>query len=391
MTDQVVAGIGASVDSDSFSAGVAAGSAAIAALSGRPAALVVVYASATIDPHQLLAGVRSRSGAAQVVGATSSGQFHRGEMTAPGAGVTVVALSAGPYRFGVASVTDIDADTFESGRALARNARRAVGEPRRPDAAFVLLSDGLSADQATLLAGVHHVAGSTVPVVGGCAADDRNMAQTLVFHNDSVLANGAVGMWIDSPRPLRVVVAHGWQPVGSPMLVTRSDGTTVTEIDGEPALEVLARLLPERPITETLRYGPGGNPPRSQAIGVIEPGGGTAIRGIYLDDADRIRTFSPLPPYSAIQVVTASADELLGVVAQVAHDALADRPDAGVILSFSCVARLDVLGDDGAAECRLFQEAARDVPTAGFYTYGEFARTHSVAGYHNATLVALAL
>lgn len=391
MCDRVAAGIGVSDAADSFTAGAQAAGSAIAALSGRRPALVVVYVSAALHLEDLVSGVRSVSGPAPLVGATSSGQFQCGEMTEPGSGVTVIMLSAGPYRFGIASVPGIDADAFESGRTLARSARGAVGAPRRGHAAFVLLSDGLSADQGSLLAGVHRVAGSAVPVVGGCAADDRQMQRTLVFHDDVVLTNGAVGVWIDSPHSLRVAVAHGWQPVGSPMLVTRSEGTIVAEIDGDPAVEVLARLLPGLPVEETLRYGADGAPPRSQAIGVIEPDGGCAIRGIYLDDAGRVRTFAPLPPYSAIQIVTASADQLLGVVPQVAADALSGRPDAGLVLSFSCVARLDVLGAEGAAECRLLQDAAQTVPTVGYYTYGEFARTHSVAGYHNATLVALAL
>jgi hypothetical protein len=31
------------------------------------------------------------------------------------------------------------------------------------------------------------------------------------------------------------------------------------------------------------------------------------------------------------------------------------------------------------------------VPTFGFYTYGEFARTTGAAGFHNTTIAALAL
>jgi hypothetical protein len=62
-----------------------------------------------------------------------------------------------------------------------------------------------------------------------------------------------------------------------------------------------------------------------------------------------------------------------------------------VILAFSCVARLDILRDRGAEEAALLQAAAGEVATFGFYTYGEFARTSSVAGYHNATLATIAL
>ena len=37
------------------------------------------------------------------------------------------------------------------------------------------------------------------------------------------------------------------------------------------------------------------------------------------------------------------------------------------------------------------QAAAGRIPVFGIYTYGEFARTTSVAGYHNSTVAAVAL
>jgi len=71
-------------------------------------------------------------------------------------------------------------------------------------------------------------------------------------------------------------------------------------------------------------------------------------------------------------------------------EALAAR-DASLLLGFSCVARMDLLGERSPEEARRLQDAAGSVPTFGFYTYGEFARTTSVAGYHNATIAAIAL
>ncbi len=73
-----------------------------------------------------------------------------------------------------------------------------------------------------------------------------------------------------------------------------------------------------------------------------------------------------------------------------AERALAGR-DASVLLVFSCIARLDILGDRGPEEAACLQAAAGPVPVFGIYTYGEFARTTSVAGYHNATVTAIAL
>jgi hypothetical protein len=51
-----------------------------------------------------------------------------------------------------------------------------------------------------------------------------------------------------------------------------------------------------------------------------------------------------------------------------------------------------VLGDDGIKrEVDRIADHAGGVPVAGFYTYGEIARTHGVNGFHNQTLVVLAL
>ena len=62
------------------------------------------------------------------------------------------------------------------------------------------------------------------------------------------------------------------------------------------------------------------------------------------------------------------------------------------LLVFDCVGRRAVLGHDGAlAELRLMSERAGTAPLAGFYTYGEIARTKGVLGYHNQTVVAVAL
>jgi hypothetical protein len=234
------------------------------------------------------------------------------------------------------------------------------------------------------------VAGASVPVAGGAAGDDRRLVETFVFHDGTVLADGAVGVWIDSPHPLDVVVAHGWRPVSLPLLVTRAEGTAIHEIAGRPALDVFRDAFPEGDIVRALCYAPVDGWPRSHALGLIEPDGTQLIRGVFLDDAGVLRTFTPLPPYSAVQIVTCTPDDLLAVSGGIATKALAGR-QAGALLVFSCVARLDILRDRGGEEARRLQDAAGAVPTIGYLTYGEFARTTSVAGYHNATVAAIAL
>jgi hypothetical protein len=62
------------------------------------------------------------------------------------------------------------------------------------------------------------------------------------------------------------------------------------------------------------------------------------------------------------------------------------------LLAFDCAARRLVLGDEGIErETKAIAEHACGAPVAGFYSYGEIARTRGAAGFHNETLVVLAV
>jgi hypothetical protein len=62
------------------------------------------------------------------------------------------------------------------------------------------------------------------------------------------------------------------------------------------------------------------------------------------------------------------------------------------MLAFDCIARREVLGEAGIrAEIDRVATIAGGVPVAGFYTYGEIARTRGVSGFHNQTLVVLSV
>jgi hypothetical protein len=71
--------------------------------------------------------------------------------------------------------------------------------------------------------------------------------------------------------------------------------------------------------------------------------------------------------------------------------ALDGRPPLGLV-AFDCIARRGVLGERGIrAEVDRIASFAGGAPVAGFYTYGEIARTHGISGFHNQTLVVLAV
>jgi hypothetical protein len=380
---------GTSEADDPVEAGTFAATEAMAGLDGRNAAMIIVYASVRYDLPTLLAAIRAVTGDTPLVGETSSGHFVGSHLTEPASGVAVLAMTAGPYRFGFAAVEGLSAGTEAAGIELARSAHADLGTQQMPHATLLIFVDGLSAEQQTLIGGMHRVTGSAVPVVGGAAGDDRKLNATYVFFNDKVLRDAAVAVWIGSDDHVPITVGHGWHPIGLPLLITKTDGQIVHEIAGRPARDVFDEHIRRGERAEFDQIRDGGFY-STHAFGLIEPDGSHLIRGVFMDEDGMIHTFAPLPVYSAVQIVACDSEDLLATSRDVAHRSVDDR-DASMLLVFSCIARLDVLQDRGPEEARELQSAAGAVPIFGVYTYGEFARTTSVAGYHNATVTAIAL
>jgi hypothetical protein len=73
-----------------------------------------------------------------------------------------------------------------------------------------------------------------------------------------------------------------------------------------------------------------------------------------------------------------------------ALEALGDEP-ASALLVFDCNARMQLLGDDVDDEIARIRHHAAGATIGGLYTFGEIARTRGSAGFHQQTLVVLAL
>jgi hypothetical protein len=365
------------------------------ALSGDDPQLLVVFSSDAYDLPKLLAGVHGPAGDVPVIGCTTAG-----EISASGpAAASVVAVGLGGSGFtvetAVASAGDgTKTDSHGLRQASAEVAVSAIRVTSRPYRVMMLLTDGLGGDQQEVVRGAHSVLGAGVPIVGGCAGDGLKMKATYQFYGQSVLQNAVVGAAIGSDCPIGIGVQHGWRAVGEPMVVTASAGNRVLTLDDRPALlaylehldapaEVRdnAELFTRFAMTHPLGLG------RRDGDEVRFVAGADLVGGA-------LNCIAALPQGSLVRIMEgnyASVLEATNVACEGALAALEGRAPVG-LLAFDCIARKGVLGDDGVAEevGRIAAYAA-GAPVAGFYTYGEFARTRGLHGFHNQTLVVVAL
>jgi hypothetical protein len=386
---KIKAGTGFSKAEDTLLAAQEAANMAMGGLKGETPALVFVFTSPKYDLPVLLSTIRSITGDTLLIGSTSSGEIVHGEHLGIGAGVGVLAITAGGYRFGAASISSVKNDLDSAGQTITREAKKMVGES--PYAAMILLADSLMGNLQELVQGVYRITGPKVTIVGGAAGDDQKFIRPLVFHNDQILEKGAVALWIGSDHPLKVVTRHGWKPIGIALLVTRAQGTQIIELNGRPANQVYEEQLGFRPgeLTPENFWGHSILHP----FGLLQSDGTTIIRvARSKNEAGVLNIQGCVPPVgSAVRVMTGDAGTLVDVVEDVVEGALQDRPDAGLLLAFSCAAREMIFGERKPEEARRLQLAAGDVPTFGVYCCGEFARTVGILATHNATLTAIVL
>jgi hypothetical protein len=360
------------------------------ALAGRTdTRLVIVFVSSDVDVQAVVTEVCDLLPSdVPVVGCTTAGEI--GTTGPSDRSVVVVALGGDGFTVAVSLARNASANLRRAGATAAQAMSRL--EPREHKT-LLLLTDGLAGDQQEIVRGAYGVVGAEVPLVGGCAGDDMRMAATHVVFGDEVLTDGVVGVALGSTHPMGIGVQHGWRRVGDAMLVTASDGGRVFTLDDEPALDVYLRALGAPPEAAT-------DPAAFTRFALTHPLGlnrrtGEEVRFISgADFTDRSLTCIAQVPQGGFAWIMEGDDEsVLAATDAACSDALVplDGREPLGLLAFDCIARRGVLGDGISHEVRRIAESAPGTPVAGFYTYGEIARTRGVGGFHNQTLVVLAV
>jgi hypothetical protein len=380
-------GVGHSAETDARTAGAAA---ADRALRHTNAKLLIVFCSDSYDLEALLDGINDRSGGVPLIGCSTAGQiaWHGGR----DASVVITALGGEGFSVSTARATGAS-DRLRGAGAEA--AACAADDADRPYRVLLLLSDALGGDQQEVIRGAYGVLGAGVPLVGGCAGDEFKMKRTFQFHNDRVLENSVVGASLASDSPLGIGVRHGWRRVGEPVLVTRSGGNRVYTLDDRPALDVyLERLEPPAEAHE--------DPDAFNAFALTHPlglsrrnseEGARMVAGADFETRS-LTMIAEVPQGGLAWFMEGDEESVLRATDEAcaaAIEAIGDNPLAGMI-AIDCAARRGVLGDEGIArEIARVESHADGAPVSGFYSYGEIARVSGVSGFHNQTLVILAV
>ncbi len=365
-------GVGLGEGEDSYAVGANACQQAVSTMGGAPD-VVLLFSSVKYDQERVNAGVRSVSGDALLIGSSTAG-----EITEAGPAnrhsVAVMAIRSDTVKFYGGLGEDISKNPFTAGAKVAQSILDQISEKL---SSFMMFPDVLVGNGAETVRGVLSVLGDHFPVVGGASGDDFEFKKTYQHLNDKVYSGAVVGLGWVGDFSLGIGVKHGWIPVGTPRRVTRSDGSTLHELDGKPAISIYDEYFGEKEAavlrTETLAklaitYPLGMRVEGSDEMLIRDP--------ITVNAEGSITCAAEIPTNSHIQLMIGSREEAVRVAEEAAHNAVAQlegaKPKAVII--FNCIARNKLFGENSGDEIDAIQRAVGvNTPLIGFYTYGEQA------------------
>ena len=326
-----------------------------------------------------------------ILGATSCGEFIDGYQGEGSTVIMLLDLNRDTYTIlleevGDRDVIDVATDLTE----------KALQKFKRP--AFILCSTGLSVkgeffSGPAMLHTVEKIMGSQVNIYGGMAGDDATFTGTFVFTNGKETDKGMVALVLDEEKiSLQGMAISGWKALGTIKTVTKSDDNWLYEIDGQPALEIYLRYLGKQSISKKITN-------IMEEIGFYYPfltidAGDPVIRTPLMIDEEKnaIKVDFPIPAGKQVQFSMPPDFDIIENVLEKANEIKSTNQfGAEALLIFSCAGRHTALGPLISSENDGLHEIW-EVPTAGFFTYGEYGKgANGRSQFHSTTCSWVAL
>lgn len=379
---------------DSARAGREVATRALADL-GRKPGLLLVFATAGYDQAALVGGIHDVAGDIPLAGCSGEGVITQEGSDERAHALALMAIASDVATFDTFAAEGLARDPRATGAAIADSVRRLGGRRGR---CLLLFPDGITGNSTALLAAVEEALPYPVTIAGGTAGDLAIFERTYQYHGDRVLSDSVVAVLIGGDVATETAVSHGCEPIGSVRTVTRSDGGNVYEIDGRPAWSVFKEYLDDDPVdlsaADSVHLSFGERLAERDADGY----GQYVMRTPFALDRQTGALFFPgsLAQGAKIQMTRRDPDRIRQSALTTARELAARHPGRrpSLLLHFDCAGCGRIIFGERASEMAItpIQEVlGRDLPWAGFHTYGEIAQLDGHAYYHNYTVVLLAL
>jgi hypothetical protein len=212
-----------------------------------PPQIVMAFSGGKLDPFAVRAALADELGPMPIVGGSAAGAISRIGSGYSGFEVGLVAFDDPETAPRLIKSDALDRDERAAGAELGLQVRQSVNEP----SVVVMFFDSVASVvpprlhyASAIVAGFNEAMGNApVTLIGGGMLTDMNMTGAWVFDGQGVSKHATTALIFPPCVEAETEILHGCRPVSAFMEITRIDGATVYELDGEPALRVIERML----------------------------------------------------------------------------------------------------------------------------------------------------
>jgi hypothetical protein len=218
-----------------------------AGVAGEPVRLLLAFCGGKHDSSKALAALRAEFGDVPIVGGSAAGALWNGGGGYSGLEIGVVAFMDDALRPTVLASGGLRENERQAGHHLGQQVAQVATE----GAVVVMLFDSVASNPPLRLHPASDIVGGftaglngrMIRLVGGGMLTDMNLSDGWVFDGHGVRKHAAVALVFPPQVAAAIEIFHGCRPVSTFMEITRIEGAEVFELDGQPAMHMIERML----------------------------------------------------------------------------------------------------------------------------------------------------
>ncbi len=260
---------------------------------------------------------------------------------------------------------------------------------------LIVLFDGLSPNLEAFVEGLYAIVGVRCVVVGGGAGHLDLVQRPCLLSNTGMLEDAA--LLVTLPGAIDRGMAHGWQRLCGPFLVTRSHGNVLEELNYQAAFDVYRKEV-EAHSDQRFAERDFFSISKTFPLGIEGVDGDFLVRDPIKHAGDALVCVGEVPQNATVYLLKGEAGALIASAGEAALAACSERKrrgnavDASVALVFDCISRVLFLGAAFDDELAAIKSALADCDEIfGALSLGEIASSKGgvIELMNKSTVVAL--
>ena len=257
------------------------------------------------------------------------------------------------------------------------------------------LASGIDIANDACIHAIEEVFGESVTIFGATSADNMKGVVSYQAVNNSVTEHGAYMIgFSDGSLKVETQATHGFVAVGEPMVVTKSTGHVIHELNGKPAWEEYTRhlgLTSEASCGDTIPIGALGE--KLDEATAMEYGNHHLLRVVTKHEGNDMYYATLCPEGTELWLTTRDEELIFSEMDRMVNDMKSriDGKEVVAVFHADCLARgrflfNRIIKDELVSKMQYpFYTNGECPPWLGMYGFGEIARLGGKNIYHNYT------